>query len=96
MARIARTAVNNLRKKGKKVGLLRPITLWPFPDKIFKRLTARDKRLAFLVVEMSYGQMLEDVRLALRGRARVEFLGRAGGGIPTEEEIIKKFESLKV
>jgi 2-oxoglutarate ferredoxin oxidoreductase subunit alpha len=88
MARIARSAVHKLRKAGKKAGLVRPITLWPFPDKIFQRLTANNKRLKFLTVEMSYGQMLEDVKLAVEGRARVEFLGRAGGGMPTEEEII--------
>jgi len=90
MARIARSAVHTLRKKGKKVGLIRPVTLWPFPKKIFQRLAISDKRLAFLVIEMSYGQMLEDVKLAVNGKAKVEFLGRSGGGIPTEGEIIKK------
>jgi 2-oxoglutarate ferredoxin oxidoreductase subunit alpha len=90
MARIAKSAVNRLREKGKKIGLIRPITLWPFPSNIFKRLARDNRRLAILVVEMSYGQMLEDVRLAVNGRFPVEFLGRAGGGIPTEEEIINK------
>lgn len=94
MARIARAAVNKLRAKGKKVGLIRPITLWPFPKNVFApyavRRTPYKKSLIFLVVEMSYGQMLEDVKLAVNGKAGVEFLGRAGGGIPTEEEIIKK------
>jgi 2-oxoglutarate ferredoxin oxidoreductase subunit alpha len=89
MARIAKSAVNRLREKRKKIGLIRPITLWPFPKDIFKRLAINDKRLAFLVIEMSYGQMLEDVRLAVDGKCPVEFLGRSGGGIPTEEEIIK-------
>ncbi len=88
MARIAKSVVNKLRTKGKKVGLIRPISLWPFPRDIFKRLAISHKRLAFLVIEMSYGQMLEDVKLAVNGKARVDFLGRAGGGIPTEEEII--------
>lgn len=89
MARIARTAVQKLRERGKKAGLIRPITLWPFPDNIFKRLSIGRKGLKFLVIEMSYGQMLEDVRLALGGKFPVKFLGRAGGGIPTEEQIIK-------
>jgi 2-oxoglutarate ferredoxin oxidoreductase subunit alpha len=89
MARIAKSAVRRLRDKGKKIGLIRPISLWPFPEKIFQRLTTGNKRLTFLVLEMSYGQMLEDVKLALEGKARVEFLGRSGGGVPTEEEIIK-------
>lgn len=95
MARIAKSVAKRLRGQGKKIGLIRPLTLWPFPEDIFKRITARRPRTRFLVVEMSYGQMLEDVRLAVNGRAAVEFLGRAGGGIPTEEEIIKKVRSLK-
>lgn len=90
MARIAKGAVEKLREKGKKVGLIRPITLWPFPQKIFRRLAASDKQLTFLTVEMSYGQMVEDVRLAVEGKSRVEFLGRSGGGIPSEEAIINK------
>ncbi len=94
MARIAKATVKYLRSKGKKVGLIRPITLWPFPKEIFKKLTAGKKRSAFLAIEMSYGQMVEDVRLALEGKARVEFLGRSGGGIPTEDEIIKKVMKL--
>ncbi|MGA2775175.1 MAG: 3-methyl-2-oxobutanoate dehydrogenase subunit VorB [Candidatus Omnitrophota bacterium] len=95
MARIVKSVVNKLRKGGLKIGLIRPITLWPFPENIFKRLAVKNKRLAFLVVEMSYGQMLEDVKLAVNGKARVEFLGRSGGGVPGEEEIIKKIKSLK-
>jgi 2-oxoglutarate ferredoxin oxidoreductase subunit alpha len=90
MARIAKSAVKFLRSKGKKAGLIRPITLWPFPTDIFKELSRKRKRLTFLAVEMSYGQMVEDVRLALEGKARVEFFGRSGGGIPTGEGIIKK------
>jgi len=92
MARIARAAVNNLRKKGKKAGLIRPITLWPFPQKAFTRHLRPNIR--YLVVEMSYGQMLEDVKLAVNGKAKVEFLGRAGGGVPTEKEIIKSLSRL--
>ena len=95
MARIAKSAVNRLREKGKKVGLLRPVTLWPFPTKAFRREKKNSrKRTTFLVIEMSYGQMLEDVKLAVNGKYPVEFLGRAGGGIPTEEEIIRKIKFL--
>ncbi|MDD2679188.1 MAG: 3-methyl-2-oxobutanoate dehydrogenase subunit VorB [Candidatus Omnitrophica bacterium] len=89
MARIARSAVKVLREKGKKVGLLRPLTLWPFPKKAF---TMPKKK--YLVIEMSYGQMLEDVQLALCGKAGVEFLGRSGGGIPSEQEIIVKVNKI--
>lgn len=101
MARSAKQAMISLREKGLKVGLIRPINLWPFPQKIFQRLAISDtcpsgrrERLAFLVVEMSYGQMLEDVKLAVNGRRRVEFLGRSGGGIPSEKEIIDKIKLL--
>lgn len=88
MARIAGSLVNTLRKKGEKIGLIRPKTLWPFPVDAFRMLANNHKRLKVLVIEMSYGQMLEDVRLALDGRFPVEFFGRGGGGVPTEEEII--------
>jgi len=90
MARIAKAVVNKLREKGKRVGLIRPITLWPFPNSIFKRLAGKGRQIKFLVIEMSYGQMLEDVKLALNCKFPVEFFGRSGGGIPTEGEIIKK------
>jgi 2-oxoglutarate ferredoxin oxidoreductase subunit alpha len=98
MARFAKSAVKALRNKGKKIGLIRPITLWPFPKNIFTPYTVRrtpyNKKLTFLVIEMSYGQMLEDVRLALNGAHPVEFLGRSGGGIPSKEEIIHKVSAL--
>ncbi len=93
MARIAKSAVNKLRKKGKRIGLIRPITLWPFPQKAF--IQRRSANTKYLVIEMSYGQMLEDVRLAVNGKARVEFLGRAGGGIPQEEDIIRKVSGMQ-
>jgi 2-oxoglutarate ferredoxin oxidoreductase subunit alpha len=94
MARIAKGALNQLRAKGKRVGLIRPVTLWPFPNKVFKRLTSHIPHPTFLVIEMSYGQLLEDVKLAVNGKLPVEFLGRAGGGIPTEEQIIKRIAKL--
>ena len=105
MARIARSVVKRLRQEGKKIGLIRPITLWPFPKKAFtpfkKSSTNRrnaqasradnlSKAKRFVVLEMSYGQMVEDVKLVLEGKAVVDFFGRSGGGMPTEEEIIKK------
>ena len=88
MSRIARSVVKRLRKRGQRLGLIRPISLWPFPQKAFLHKSLH--RLRYLVLEMSYGQMLEDVKLTVEGRAPVEFLGRSGGGIPSEEEIIKK------
>jgi len=91
MARIAKSALSRLRLAGKKIGLIRPITLWPFPERAF---CPRNKRIKYLVIEMSYGQMLEDVRLAVNGRVDVEFLGRSGGGVPSEEEIINKVKKI--
>lgn len=94
MSRIAKAAVKSLRNKGKKVGLIRPISLWPFPVEVFKRLSAGKKKRTFLAVEMSYGQMVEDVMLSAGKYSRVEFLGKSGGGIPTEEDIIGKVAGL--
>jgi len=91
MARIAKTVVSQLRSAGKKVGLIRPISLWPFPQEPFN---LKNKKLKYLVVEMSYGQMLEDVKLAVCGRQRIEFLGRSGGGVPSQEAMINKIKQI--
>ena len=92
MARIARAVVETMRRRGVKVGLLRPITLWPFPEKEIARFSRTARRL--LVVEMSYGQMVEDVRLSADRKAEVRFYGRAGGGIPTPRQIEREFAKL--
>jgi 2-oxoglutarate ferredoxin oxidoreductase subunit alpha len=95
MARISRSAVKTLRQRGRKAGLICPITLWPFPADIFEKIFKKKrKNLRILVIEMSYGQMLEDVKLTVNGRVPVEFYGRSGGGIPTEEQILKKVNKL--
>jgi 2-oxoglutarate ferredoxin oxidoreductase subunit alpha len=92
MARIVKGALKKLRNSKIKAGFVRPITLWPFPEKAFSgRVTPKTKLLA---VEMSYGQMVEDLKLAIECKGRVDFLGRAGGGIPTEEEIIIRVKDL--
>ncbi len=84
-ARVSHGALQMARAKGMKVGLFRPITLWPFPYEQLYRLAEQGKR--FLCVEMSMGQMIEDVRLAVRGKAPVYFYGRCGGNIPSQEEV---------
>ena len=86
MARICKTAVDIARSEGLSVGLFRPITLFPFPTVQIDGLAESGKR--FLVVEMSYGQMVEDVRLAVNGKAEVEFFGRSGGVVPTPNEVL--------
>lgn len=87
-ARIAKTAIREARQRGIKAGLLRPITLFPFPQAILERL-ARQAR-AVLVVEMNAGQMLNDVRLAVAGNAPVHFYGRAGGVVPLPDDILEQ------
>ena len=91
-SRISRNVVEKLRSKGKNIGLVRPISLWPFPEKELKRIAKRVK--SFLVVEMSCGQMIEDVRLSTDCKKPVHFYGRSGGGVPTEDEIIKEVEKI--
>ncbi|MBP2018081.1 2-oxoglutarate ferredoxin oxidoreductase subunit alpha [Symbiobacterium terraclitae] len=92
-ARIARAAVDAARSTGLKVGLYRPITVWPFPHEGLARLADRGVR-QFLDVEMSSGQMVEDVKLAVLGRARVDFYGRLGGMVPTPREILSEIQKL--
>lgn len=84
-ARVAQTAMQQLRQEGLKVGLFRPITLWPFPEKPLVELAQQAK--AFLVVELNAGQMVHDVREYVGGRCPVRFLGRMGGVIPMPEEV---------
>ena len=78
--------------EGLKVGLFRPITLWPFPYDRLNQLASKGKR--FLSVEMSMGQMVEDVRLAVNGKAPVDFYGRCGGIIPSEEEVLAEVKRI--
>lgn len=92
VARICRTVVDLARSEDLKIGLLRPITLFPFPSSRLAELAREGKR--FLVVEMSAGQMVEDVRLAINGRAEVEFYGRMGGVVPTPTEILDKVRAM--
>ncbi len=91
VARIAKSVVNEARKKGIKAGLFRPITLWPYPYERLEEIS-KGKKLIF-DVEMNMGQMLEDVKLAVKDHARVEYYGRLGGVVPTPTEILEKLES---
>jgi 2-oxoglutarate ferredoxin oxidoreductase subunit alpha len=91
-ARIVRGAVAKAREEGIKVGWIRPVTLWPFPMEEISR--AADEFRLFLTVEMSNGQMVEDVKLAVAGKAPVVFHGRPGGGVPTVDEILEVIKQL--
>ena len=86
-ARIAQTVASNLRKQGIKAGVFRPITLWPFPYNRLKEIAENSPVKAFLTVEMSLGQMIDDVKLAVSERKPVKFYGRSGGVIPSVSEI---------
>ncbi len=92
VARIAKTAIQALREKGIKAGLVRPITLYPFPYKTFADIAPKVRKI--LTVEMSLGQMVEDVRLAVGDKTEVCFFGRCGGIVPGYEEIVVEVEKL--
>lgn len=88
MARLSKQVVNSLREEKVRAGLLRPITLWPFPRETIRK--SAEKVRFFFVVEMNAGQMVEDVRLSVEGRVPVYFYGRMGGGVPTPLEVLEK------
>ena len=90
MARIGQKAMELAREKGIKVGILRPITLWPFPTKAIAAYA--DKVKGMLVTELNAGQMIEDVRLAVNGKVKVEHFGRLGGIVPDPDEIVTALE----
>ena len=91
-SRIARTAISRLEEEGYKVGLIRPITLWPYPYDEFNKIN--DKCRGILTVEMSTGQMIDDVKIAVKGKFPVYFHGRTGGMVPTPNEIIEKVKEI--
>ena len=92
VARIVKNVIKTAAKEGIKVGLIRPVTLWPYPTKAFEKYAEVPK--AFLSVEMSAGQMVEDVRLSVNGKRPVYFHGRMGGMIPTQQEILDKIKEI--
>ncbi len=91
ISRVLKTAVEKLRDKKVKIGLLRPITLFPFPKKEIYDLAVKNYK--FLVVEMSNGQMVEDVRLAVQGKTTVDLYNRMGGVVPTTDEVIEHIQN---
>ncbi len=89
-SRVCQAAMERAREKKLPVGMIRPISLYPFPYDSIRRQAEKSK--GFLVVEMNCGQMVEDVRLAVEGRAPVAFYGRPGGGVPDEEAVLAEIE----
>jgi 2-oxoglutarate ferredoxin oxidoreductase subunit alpha len=92
VSRVVQTAVRQARKAGLAAGLFRPISLYPFPADELSKLAERAR--AFLVAEMSHGQMVEDVRLVVNGRAPVHFSGMAGGFVPSPQDLYDKIEAI--
>lgn len=91
MARICQKSIEEAREQGIKIGLIRPITLWPFPYQAIKELS--DKVKGILVVELNAGQMIEDVRLAVEGNLPVHHFGRLGGIVPNPQEVLEAFNN---
>ena len=91
-ARVSRNAIVEARKQGLKVGMIRPITLWPFPKKVLAQ--AADKVKAFLCVEMNMGQMKQDVELAIRCKKPVALCNRVGGMIPSPDEVLDSIRKI--
>lgn len=91
-SRIAKTAIAKLEKEGYKVGLIRPISLYPFPNEAYEEIGENTK--AVLTIEMSSGQMIDDVRLSLNGKLPTYFYGRTGGMVPSPEEIVNKVKEI--
>ena len=85
VSRVLRSTVEEARREGLKVGLFRPITAWPFPSQALVQAASRVQKV--IVVELSNGQLVEDVRLTLNGKVSVEFYGRVGGNVPSVEEV---------
>ncbi len=94
VSRMIHTAVDQLRDDGVKVGMLRPITLMPFPTLRLAELAGLDRVKAFSVIELSNGQMVDDVRLAVNGRKPVEFYGRMGGNVPSIKEFVYEIKRM--
>ena len=87
-SRICKNVIRQAAELGIKVGMVRPITLWPFPTKEIAKVADMPSVKGFLDVELSSGQMIEDVRLAVNGKKPVYFHGRMGGNLPTQKEIL--------
>ncbi len=91
-SRVVKNAIEKLKEEGIKAGLIRPITVWPYPNKAFDEIPASAK--AILTVEMSTGQMIDDVKIANEGTLPVYFYGRTGGMVPTPDAVIEKVKEI--
>jgi len=96
MSRVCKTAIDQLKEEGFEVGLLRPQTLFPFPETAVREAAVKDACKAVISIEMSMGQMVEDVQACVQGKTPVSWYGKCGGDIPTPEEVIDAVKGLSV
>jgi 2-oxoglutarate ferredoxin oxidoreductase subunit alpha len=94
MSRVCKTAIDMMKEQGIEVGLLRPRTLFPFPEKAVFEAATKQSCKSVISIEMSMGQMVEDVERCIKGRREVAFYGECGGDIPTPEKIIEIIKKL--
>ena len=94
-SRICKNVIKQAAEMGIKVGMIRPITLWPFPSKVISEVADKANVKAFLDVELSQGQMVEDVKLAVLGKKPVHFFGRNGGNLPSQKEILDEIIKIR-
>jgi 2-oxoglutarate ferredoxin oxidoreductase subunit alpha len=98
MSRVCKTAVDNMKADGFEVGMIRPQTLFPFPETAIEEASSKESCRVVVSIEMSMGQMVEDVERSVHGKRPVQWHGKAGGDVPTPEEIIdvvKSFAGIK-
>jgi 2-oxoglutarate ferredoxin oxidoreductase subunit alpha len=94
MSRVCRTAIDSLKEEGLEVAMIRPQTLFPFPEKAIREAAGKEGCRLAVSIEMSMGQMVEDVERSVRGRCPVEWYGKCGGEVPTPEEIVDVVRSM--
>ena len=96
MSRVCKTAIDQLKEKGIEIGMIRPQTLFPFPETAVRKAALKDSCKAVISIEMSMGQMVEDVQMSVQGKLPVSWYGKCGGDIPTPEEVIDAIKGLNV
>jgi 2-oxoglutarate ferredoxin oxidoreductase subunit alpha len=96
MSRVCKTAIDQLKEEGIEIGMVRPQTLFPFPELAVREAALKDGCKAVISIEMSMGQMVEDVQMSVQGKVPVSWYGKCGGDIPTPEEVIEAVKGLNV
>jgi len=96
MSRVCKTAIDQLKEEGFEVGMIRPQTLFPFPETAVREAATKDGCKAVISIEMSMGQMVEDVQMSIQGKLPVSWYGKCGGDVPTPEEVIGAVKGLNV